>query len=429
MARIGSDFPYDAFKAVLSSRRSSLLERFIGDPSGTSPEDSIQGVFERIHGDITLLPTLLDPDGPKTQLRYLAWQLGWDDTDLVRFIDRLDDTLLRRVMALSTPLWSAKGSDTGILGSIQAFLGRRALLFNWFHHQLVLDDSGLWAEGLGSDPFLVGGVYTEEDEDLFHIVLNRGGLDTEARRLLYEFLTYIRVAGEHMAVIYAAFADNFLGGLSQWESLGPAGSAYDIDGQYEVYLTQDAEIRTRVPLTEGATWGPSQQLRAKVVFATASETTEGIVLAGFRDDVAGTNKYQGLLGSEGAVFILRNGIIFAASLTAGAPFLPLPGTPFEFAMTTTAINAGQSVVALWVNGEKVLERTFLGLDVHIDPSGGASIGRVGSEASPTIVKEFIVLASPYRVQYVGQKKLTPTIGPGGTEYIADPDPGLEPFVG
>ena len=41
----------------------------------------------------------------------------------------------------------------------------------------------------------------------------------------------------------------------------------------------------------------------------------------------------------------------------------------------------------------------------------------------------IVLATPNRVQYIGQRAITPVIGLGGPQYIADPDPGLEPFEG
>ena len=419
--RISGQFQYDVARFVIQSRRTDLLERWLGDAAGVVPEKSVQGFFERAQAKIAELPQLLDPDFTDARLRYLAWFAGWDDSPAVDFVDGLDAAALRKLIALSVPLWQQKGSAAGVINAIRIFAGKTAILRDWHWHRWIVDETGEWIEARGLDPYLVGGLYTEADESLAWLVVNRDGLTESDRRLVYDLLTYTRVAGEHFGVVFAAFADDFARGLSQWAQIGTSGTATAADGTAS--LLEGAALKANATAEELATWTPFQRSSVQLTFSTTDATEVLSLDAMISED--GADFYRGEVAADGTVTLYLRGV----SVSTTSVVLPTAGTTFQLELAVEPVSAAEVKASVRVGGELRLEQTFLGVDAFDDSSGGVVLRRTGATAEATAVDDVLVLATPNRVQYIGQAAITPTFGFGGASYIADPDPGVEPFAG
>jgi len=423
MPKISDNFQYDVFKFIIESRRNALLSRWLGDPDLADAEKSIQGQFEAIQANIAQLPELYVLDSDKVQPRLLAWLLGWDDNPLVDFVDDLSDDQLKKLIELSVPLWKNKGTAGAIVNLLRIFTGKTALIRDWFWYRWVIDGSGFWQKARGTDPYLVGSQYTEADEWLTWIILNRVGIGETERRLIYDLLTFIRPTGEHFGVVYAAFADDFANGFSQWTQIGTPGTLVTTEGDYRGGLLQGAEVQTNIPTSEHETWTPFQRSIVHIEFA-GTGADETITLEGMRSE-DGSTWYRARLRANGAL-----------RLSSSQPYtldttltLPTPGTPVSLELRVEPIDTAQTKVSVYVGAELQSEHTFLGVDAYVDSAGGVTVSRSGVSTDTTYIDNVLVLASPARIQMIGQQAITPTPGLGGPTYIADPAPDLEPFVG
>lgn len=423
MAKISEDFQHDVFRFIIQSRRNDLLERWFGTPDSIGPERSVQGQFEATQERILDLPKLIDPGFDKAKLRLLAWNVGWDDAPEVDFISGLDENALRKLITLSVPLWKQKGSGRGLVNAIRVFTGKTAVVRDWFWHRWILDESGLWLEAKGSDPYLVGGIYTQEGETLTWVILNRQGLTETDRRLVYDLLTYTRVIGEHYGLVYAAFIDDFTEGLDQWTQIGTPGTLVVNEDDFRGGLLEGASVRTNFTVEEMATWTPFQNTIAYIEFATDGADEE-ITLEVMRSE-DGSTSYSAKLTADGSLELRRSGNLELASTIT----LPSPGFPVGLEIKVEPISSAEQQVSIFVGAELKLQSVFLGVDAYIDSAGGVVISREGSEVEPTYIDNVMTLATPNRVQFIGQNAIPPTPGFGGPEYIANPDPGVEPFTG
>jgi hypothetical protein len=431
MGKIDPDFQYDAFLFVIEGIRNELMERWYGDPEGINPENSIQGWFERIHARILQLPLLLDPDFEDTNLDLLLGQVGWDSSEEVDFTSGLSDAVKRRLVALSVPFWKTRGTDQGITNFLRILTGQVVLIRSWFYHRMILDEAGFWFEGGGADPWLTGSRYTEGDESLTWLIVNRGNIDELDRELVYNVLTFTRAAGDHFGVVYAAFADDFSLApvvvpekviepdlLPQWTQ---TGLGVDI-GDNNVELSAGSSILTRVEPEIAATWGPAQHVLAQVSFETTSG--DSLIFFGMMNE-AETTFYRVELVADGTLRIGRSGATVVVATTVTMPEI---NTPMTLEMLVEPQDAATNRVIAKVGGLEFLSFDFVGSLAYDDPAGGVRLAASGGE--PVTVDEVIVLASPNQLQYVGQKAITPTPGVGGNpQYIADPDPGIEEFSG
>lgn len=423
MSRIDPDFPYDVFRFIVESRRSGLLETWLGKSDAIEGEKSVQGLFEAIQARILRLPELLDPASVLAQLRELAWQVGWDDTPEVAFIDGLATEDLRKLIRLSVPLWKQKGTAAGVINAIRVFTGKTAVLQDWFFHRWIVDETGEWVESRGADPYLVGDLYTEGDESVTWVLVNREGLTSVERRYVFDLLTFVHASGEHFVVVYAAFVDDFRTGFAQWAQIGTPGTLVATDGDPRGGLLEGAAVVTNVTAEELATWGPDQRTIVHVEFAgvTADEELRLEVMR----DASGAAYYEARLTAAGTLELLLSGVLDSTA----ALVLPAAGTPVALEVRVEPVSAAETKVGVYVGGEVQLETTFLGVDALVDPSSGVVVRREGIEAGATYIDNVVILATPYDTQFIGQKAITPTSGLGGLVYIADPDPGLEEFAG
>lgn len=424
MAKISDSFQHDAFRFLIEGVRNELLERWYGDPNGVEPENSIQGIFEETQARIGELPQLLDPDYADTPLDFLRWQVGWDDTPALNFVEDLDDTGLRKLIKLAVPLWKEKGTTGAVIDALRVFTGKSALVYTWFFHRWVVDEAGFWYEASGSDPWLVGGRYTEDGETLTHVVINREGLTAVERRFVYGLLSYVRPVGEHYAVIYAAFADGFDRYYDLWSNIGSASALITVLGDYRAILKDGAEIQTNILASEMATWSPTQLITAFVEFSSTSSTDE-LQIFGMRN-ATGTEYYGATVKANGTVRLTRNG----ATVLTSVETLPEPGNPFGVELKIEPQDQVTQRVTVLVGGVEVHTQDFVGSQAYVDSSGGVRLKYDSSPNNRAYVDNVLVLATPARVQYIGQAPITPTIGVGGRpEYIASPDPGDEEFDG
>lgn len=423
MSKIDPAFAFDAFRFIIESRRNELLRRWYGTPDAINPENSIQGTFETLMKKIQDLPRLTEPSYENAHLRYLAWIVGWDDNPDVEFIDDLSDADLRKVIQLSVDLWAEKGSSSGLVNAIRAFTGKSAVLRDYFWYRWQIGTAGFWLKSKGTDPFLVGGKYTEDGEYLMYLFINRQGLGAEGRKLLYDLLTYIRVVGEHYALVYAAFVDDFAKGWAQWTQLGTPGTMVSADGDYRGGIEDGAIAQTNFTADEMSTWTPFQRAICYVEFATDSASEEILFSAMRSSD--GTTYYQARFVGNGELALIYPGGAVDTTVVA----MPAIGTPIGLELKIEPVSTAETTVSVLIGGVVQLEATFLGAEAYIDSEGGVTVERLGGEAVTTYIDNVLVLASPFDVQYVGQQAIPPTPGLGGPQYIADPDPGVEPFEG
>lgn len=418
MSKIDPQFQWDMFRFLFRSVRNADLERWLGLPAGTDPENSIQGSFERIFDRIEQLPLLLDPLFEDTNLDFLLAHVGWDGSPDVDFLSTISEQTKQKLILLSVPLWQRKSTSEGVIEALRLFTGKTVLLQSWFFFRWILDTTGFWKKGIGTDPWLVGNRYTEEDDELSFIIISRSGLNAADRELVYNLLTYIRPSGEHFGVIYAAFADDFGRGLGRWVIDDSVGLSQATD-DFQLELAGGGIAISRDTASEIATWGPSQHTFMQSFFQTAGASIE---MRGMRS-LDGTRYYSAILFDSGLLRLTRDGAVIASTTIQ----MPTFGTPIGLELQVEPQDAATVRVTVRVGNVEHLEEDFLGAEAYDEPDGGIFLLGDGTSS---FVDNVVVRATPNLVQFIGQKAITPTIGLGGNpEYIADPDPGVEEFVG
>lgn len=433
--KIDENFQYDAFRFMISGVRNSELERFFGLSTDEDAEKSIQGWFERTQLKIAQLPQLLDPKFAQTDLDKLLALVGWDGTKEVDFLGDVDDSTKRKLIALSVPLWKLKGTDKGLIGALRIFTGKTVIVRNWFFHRWIMDEAGFWYEGNGSDLWMNGGRYSEADEFLQWIILNRSALEEVDRRLIYDLTTFLRGSGEHFGIIYAAFADDFGRGFAsdgaiaavfpQWRIVGSEALVeYNPDVQ-KAELSSGGKLRAKMASSELNTWGPTQRAIAEVLVGS---TPEHVSAGAWAFELSGmisedlSRYYSAKIDSSGVAEITRDGSV----IVSGTFTPPIDGTSFTVELKVEPTDSATVLVSLLVGANLVLSTSFVGALAYDNPNGSVTIA---SNDGTFFVDNVIVLATPNRVQYVGQKAIAPVAALGGPVYVANPDPGVEEFEG
>lgn len=423
MAKIDPKFPHQIFRFVIEGLRNELLERWYGIPGGVDPEKSQQGIFEATQTRIQQLPLLHDPDFADAELEHLRWLVGWDDTLALDFVEDIDNATLKKLIQLAVPLWKEKGTAGALIDALRVFTGKSALVLDWFFHRWVIDEAGFWFEAGGSDPWLMGGRYTESGETLTHVIINREGLTVTERRFVHGLLTYVRPVGEHFCVIYAAFADDFGAGFDQWTNIGDAAALVTVDGDPRGGLDDGAEIQTNITAAEMDTWTPTQKALVFVQFSSSASTDIFQLLT--MSNAAGTEYYGVTLKGDGTILLTKDGSTEASDTIT----LPTAGFSLGLEILVEPLDQATQKVTVLVGAEIRLTKEFVGADAYVDSIGGTRLKYDSAGDNRLYVDNALVLATPNRIQYVGQQAITPTDGVGGPQYIADPAPGLEDFVG
>ena len=441
MAKIDPTFPYDAYRFIIQGVRNAdkkkVLERFMGGP---------QTEFERTHAQIQTLPTLLDPAQIRADLlQFLRHSVGWDNASEVAFVRDLNETQLRKLIKVAAVLWKAKGIPVSIRDAIRVFTGKNAILKDWFYHRLIIDEAGAHVSGIQTDPFAVGGIFSEDDDELTWVLINRGDLDEDDKQLLHSLLTFIRASGEHFGIVYAAFADDFSLGLGRWETVqsgDPNAVTVDLTetdpiiklfSRNKAAFDKDANIATRVDDTELATWQPYQRFSVIAIFSAfqgdgANNIEMRIMVSENREEYYSVKMISTEVVTNDEVELRLNIGLAGGSVQTrqvniiNIPVVVNPPLPFLIEIECAPQDQASNLLTIGVVGETFLQLLFIGDEAYNDPLGGVQL--VTDSAIATGIRNMddtIVIASPMQIQLIGQQALPV----GG---VADPDPGIEPFV-
>ena len=416
MAKVNPTFQYDAFRFLIRSLRiadkNGELERYMG---------AMQTEFERTHARIQQLPEINDIALVEDELlKYLKWIVGWTDEKELSFVNNLTNDQLRKLIKLSVPLWKSKGRQQGLIDAIRIFTGKSAGFRSWFDQRWIMDEAGLWFTGIVDDPWIVGGMYTGDDEVLSWLFMNRSELDDVAKRLVYDLTTYIVPANEHYGIVYCAFFDDFLDGtLDQWV-LG--GDPITVTDDLRALLPEDVNMEANVLDSELETWSPFQRVEATLY--TQDNLSGTSISVAFMRDSNSSKQYRITLGANGSLFLQWNDGTSFSTLVSTSTTLPVGavggGEPFLVSCTSSPINDAENRIVVSINGQIEIDYTATLSECLRD--SGAGIGFTTAAGSSGIyIDNVIVQASPTHVQFVGQRSL---IDQG---QIADPDPGNEVF--
>lgn len=403
-------FPHDAYKFIISGIRDAdsdgVLERLMGGP---------QEQFELTYGRIQELGQLADAAGIREDLLdYLLALVGWDGSDGQGFIDSLGGPAKRKLVKLSASLWKGKGRPDNLVDAIRVFTGKSALLHDYFYSRLLIDVAATMRGGWrGQDAWVTGGTFTDLDEFLVYMTINRSGLTDADKALIYSLLGYVRPALEHVSVIYAAFVDDFSSGeTARWTSTGAVASY--VNDSRELVMPPDSELETVVSATELATWTWYTRIFAGLRFYTA-DPLERVTLQLMRQ--AAGPSYGAQLRADGTVTLFYNG----SSVTSRALTLPTvspsPGHPVGFEIGVEPRSQGVVDVIVWVGGYEVIREAFTGDEALVtNELPPLMTGPNVAALNPVLVDNVIALAPPFHFQAVGQIAL-------GVSGVADPDPG------
>lgn len=111
--------------------------------------------FEAVYRRIESLPTLLDPATcPTEALPYLKWVVGFSGKlDFVT--EELAEADLRRLISVAAKMWKLKGTESGLVETLEALTTRKARVVNYFAFRLLSDEWEIGREELGFDPWLL----------------------------------------------------------------------------------------------------------------------------------------------------------------------------------------------------------------------------------------------------------------------------------
>ena len=164
-------------------------------------------------------------DCPDEFLQYLKRIVGWTP-DLDHITEDLDYEALRRLIAVSVPLWKNRTTEYAIIDVLNILVPARVRIWNWFQLRWVLDVDYLGLEEWqGRDPWSldVGGPYW------MNVRVMDNPLGTVDRDLIRGVLNLMRPCGERFQIVYLNFLDLFEqdGDLLQWSQVAAAPLATD----------------------------------------------------------------------------------------------------------------------------------------------------------------------------------------------------------
>lgn len=210
-------------------------------------------------------------DCPDEFLIYLKNILGWTSDPVVRRItDALSADELRRLIAVSAPLWKRRGTESSIVQFLSFLTAQRVRIWNWFDFRWILGETEITWDGLRRDSWLVAG---SEDPGAgpqrFNVrIVDPGTLD---HGLIRNVVRLMRAVGERVDISYVRFMDTFdqEGDDSQWTQ--PAGTSMTVAGG-KMTLSDDSVAERAVVAVEG-----SEEWAELVMFShiSAELTTPG----------------------------------------------------------------------------------------------------------------------------------------------------------
>ena len=418
MAKIDENFQYDAYRFLIQGIRdadtSGILERWMG---------GVQTEFERTHGRIQEIPTLLRPlEAPAEALQYLEWIVGFSNESGLSWTNDINDTTRRKLIRNAVSLWKGKGTKKNLLDFLRAFTGRKAIIRDWFFHRMLIDEADILSGGGTGDPWIYGGKYSVKDENLSFILINRGGIASDERRLIYELFTYIHPTSAHFAVVYCAFVDNFSEELDLWtdSSTGSASASVDSSGRLVLGSTTGSDRAAVTPILpddEVPSWVRVITMLSLEFESTSSSDSITINIGRGATEALGSG-YTATLDASGGWSLDHSTL---GNLASGSYDLPSSGTKIMFELEVEPLNAGQAELVVYVEHIEVAREMLTGSDIIGDLGTGLTLYSAAAAPNDVLVDYVQTLSDPFHVQFIGQSTTKET------NWIADPDPGLEPF--
>jgi hypothetical protein len=178
-----------------------------------------QAAWETIQSKIFALKNLWSvTDIDDEHLRYLQRIVGWT-SDLDYITEQLDAATLRRLIAISVPMWKSRTTESSLVAIMNTLVPARARVLSWFDMRWILDTTIMSEEHRGRDPWLVsfpGGTGTDEFWSTIRVV-DPG--DETSKDLLIDVIKLVRPVGERYRVVWLKFLDQFTidDDVSQWD--------------------------------------------------------------------------------------------------------------------------------------------------------------------------------------------------------------------
>jgi len=153
---------------------------------------------------------------PDEFLQHLKRIVGWTP-NLDKITEGLTYTALRRLIAVSVPIWKTRSTETSIIDALYTIVPGRARLWSWFVLRWVLDITIISEEHQGRDPW----VLAIQDQYWMNVRIVDNPEGTANRQLIKDMLNLMRPCGERFEIVYLHFLDLFEedGDLTQWSQV------------------------------------------------------------------------------------------------------------------------------------------------------------------------------------------------------------------
>lgn len=146
-------FPHDIYSFLIKSMREA--DAADGDLLVLRWLKQAQTEFELLYARIKALLELSMPaETPADALPFLQWIVGFSGR-LGYVTADLAEADLRRLISVAARMWKFKGTEFGMLETLEALTTRKARIVNYFDFRLLSDEWELGREDLGFDPWLI----------------------------------------------------------------------------------------------------------------------------------------------------------------------------------------------------------------------------------------------------------------------------------
>lgn len=146
-------FPHDIYSFLIKSLRE--CDQDSGDELILRWLQQAQVEFEATYARIKSILDIYNPaNAPSEALQYLKWIVGF--TGRLDYITAdLSDDDLRRLISVASRMWKFKGTEYGMIETLEALTTKKARVLNYFDFRLLSDEWELGREDLGFDPWLI----------------------------------------------------------------------------------------------------------------------------------------------------------------------------------------------------------------------------------------------------------------------------------
>lgn len=147
------EFPHDIYSFLIGSVREA--DQTYGDELILRWLASAQSEFEDTYERILSLLDIVDPEfAPEDVLKYLKWIVGFT-SKLDHVTGGLTTAELRRLISIAAKTWKYKGTEYGIMETLEAISARSVRILNWFFFRVIVDEVELGREELDVDFWLL----------------------------------------------------------------------------------------------------------------------------------------------------------------------------------------------------------------------------------------------------------------------------------